>query len=227
VGHRTVLATLRRALLGTLLVVSGPVAAAEPALTTEQRTELERGGTVVLMVRQEGQKTRTGVALRVLEAPPERVFQVVVDHRHYPEFMPFVTRSDPYATGNGPEVFQRLDLPFPLSDRFYRVRSATRIDRDGDRRVWSARWSYVPGSGNVAANEGSWTLTEHAPGRTLVEFRIGGYFVPHLPAFLQDQAVKKTLPWILDGLAQQVRRCRYDVPRAATCAEDPPGSESW
>jgi hypothetical protein len=42
-----------------------------------------------------------------------------------------------------------------------------------------------------------------------------------LPARLERRALERTLPWVLDGLAQQVNRCRYDRPVHPSCGEAP------
>lgn len=212
------------AAVGWLLApASLPATVAGLPLGADQRQALARGETVAeLLPRAAGKRVREGVALRLLEAPTERVLRAVRDHRHYTEFMPFMTVSDAHEGDEGSVVCrQRLDLPFPIPDRLYAVEGRYRQEPQEGRRAWVASWSYLPGSGNIAANDGEWVLVEVAPDRTLVAFRVYADFVPWLPAHLQDRATLRSLPWVLDGLRQQVQRCRYDDPPSAGCSEAP------
>jgi ribosome-associated toxin RatA of RatAB toxin-antitoxin module len=154
-------------------------------------------------------RPQMGIGRGLIAAPPERVFRAVVDVACWHEFMPFLTTSDARSQKDGSVLSdQRLDLPFPLGERHFRIRFGSRIDRTPDGQVWRAEWSYVPGSGNVAGLRGSWTLTA-AAGGTQAICRIwtdpGGLLSSHL----MDRATAKSLPWIFAGLRQQVMRARY------------------
>lgn len=152
-----------------------------------------------------------GIGRGVIEAPPERVFRALTDWAHAEEWMPFVERSNAAPQPDGSVVsFQLLDLPAPLGDRHYKIRARAAVAGQGRGRVWRAHWTYVPGSGNVADQRGSWELTELAPGRTLATCRL--YTDPggSVPDWMMDRATRKSLPWIFNGLRQQVRRSRYD-----------------
>jgi len=110
---------------------------------------------------------------------------------------------------------QRLDLPFPLGQKHYRIRFRGRVESTPGGAVWHADWAYVPGSGNLAGHRGSWTLAADpgsGPGATLATCRL--YTDPggSLAAGLMDRATEKSLRWIFKGLRQHVRRSRYDTP---------------
>jgi hypothetical protein len=91
------------------------------------------------------------------------------------------------------------------------------------------RWSYIAGSGNVVDTHGSWTVTElggasgaDASGsgasgsgragsrRSLVTCRM--FLDPgRVSGWAMNRATRKDLPWIFQGLRQQVLRGRYSL----------------
>lgn len=163
----------------------------------------------------------------------------MADWSHYAEFFPFVVSSQldeeaPAATDTV-RVRQRIDLPFPFPDRRFSVatswkapiaiaapgpgRAADQADLDD---AYEATWSYVAGSGNIDHQAGRWRLWPLGPDRTLVELRLASDAGSGVPDALEARALAQTLPWALDGLRQQVNRCRYDIPRHPTCREAPP-----
>ena len=160
-------------------------------------------------------KPREGIGRGVIDFPPERVFRAVTDYANYDEFMPFVTRADVVRTLPDGAVLstQRLDLPGPFGERRYTLSVRSRVETRPGGRIWRTQWAYVPGSGNIADQRGSWTLEELAPGRTLATFRL--YTDPGgaVPGWMMEKALAETLPYIFDGLRQHVRRSRYDDPR--------------
>lgn len=158
-------------------------------------------------------RPQEGIGQGRIEAPPERVFRAIADLEHWQEFMPFLEASDAKPQKDGSILSsQRLDLPFPIGRRSYRIRFRSRVEGTGAGTVWHADWSYAPGSGNLRDHRGSWTLTAAGPGATLATCRLytdpGGM----APAGAMDKATEKSLGWIFDGLRQHVRRSRYDAP---------------
>jgi uncharacterized protein YndB with AHSA1/START domain len=162
--------------------------------------------------RQDG--PREGIGNGLVEAPPERVFRALSDVEHWHEFMPFLERSTARRKKDGSvESSQRLDLPFPIGKRSYRVRVRSHVEPAAGGTggtVWHVDWASVPGSGNVKDHHGSWTLTAAGNGATRATLRLatdpGGF----VPASAMERGTAETLPWIFHGLRQHVRRSRYD-----------------
>ena len=162
---------------------------------------------------------KEGIGRGRIGAPPERVFRALNDVAHWHEFMPFLEQSDAQRMKDGTIVsFQRLDLPFPLGRRSYRIRFRSRVERTPSGPVWHADWTYVPGSGNIRGHYGSWILIAAGPSATLATCSLytdpGGM----VPRSAIERGMTETLPWIFHGLRQHVRRSRYDGPDATSGA---------
>src|SRR5215210_5267659 len=113
-----------------------------------------RFGEVKVTLQPTASGPKEGIGIGVIDAPPERVFRALMDLDHWDEFMPFVVESDAHRQPDGSILsFQRLQLPPMIGERHLRIRV-----RSADGR--KVEWEYVPGSGNVKAQRGSWTLVE-------------------------------------------------------------------
>lgn len=164
-----------------------------------------RFGEVEVMLRPVGDGPKEGIASGVIEAPPERVFRALMDLDHWDEFMPFVEESDAKPQPDGSVLSsQRLGLPAMIGERHLRIR----VTGQAGRQV---EWNYVPGSGNVKAQRGSWTLEAVNGGKTRATLRLFTDPGGSAPDWAMDRATGKSLVWIFDGLRQQVRRSRYDA----------------
>lgn len=186
---------------------------AGPALPGEIR-QTPTGDVWVEMVPAGAGLPQEGVGRGVVEAPPERVFRALTDFVHWPEWMPYLKRSDAQAKADGSVLSRQvMSLPSPVGERRYRVRftQGTEASPEGPRgKAWVIRWSLVPGSGNLAGLRGSWRLTALSPDRTLAVCHLftdpGGL----TPRWAIDRGTAQMLPWIFHGLRQHVRRSRYD-----------------
>ncbi len=158
-------------------------------------------------------KPREGVGRGAIEAPPERVWRALTDYAHWSEFMPFLQRSAARPQPDGSVLGDHvMDFPAPLGERRYRVRFSHWMESGNAGKVWRIRWAWVPGSGNVAGHEGSWTLTGLGPGRTFAVCRLSTDPGGLTPRWAVDRGTSQMLPWIFHGLRQHVRRSRYDGP---------------
>lgn len=204
--------------LAAALALGASAAAAPPdALSAADLARLRRGEVVTRLETVRPGAPREGVAIGVVDFPPERVFLAINDFEHYDEFVPFVVHAEAAPQADGSVLsFQRLDLPAPLRDRAYRIRARSRVAGEGAGRSWSVHWRYVPGSGDVADHRGSWRLSRFGPadgpgGRTLVAFRCFTDPGGAVPDWAMDRATRSSLPWVIAGLRLQVRRHRYSA----------------
>lgn len=164
-----------------------------------------RFGEVEVTLRPVGDGPQEGIGSGVIDAPPERVFRALMDLDHWDEFMPFVEESDAKPQPDGSILSsQRLALPPLIGERHLRIR----VTGQAGRKV---EWSYVPGSGNVKSQRGSWTLEAAPGGTTRATLRLHTDPGGSAPDWAMDRATGKSLVWIFDGLRQQVRRSRYEA----------------
>lgn len=186
--------------------------AAAALLAGEARAEV-----TVSLEEVRGSALRRGVATTVLEMPEERLFRAMTDVAHWPEFMPFMAASAVVPGARDGVWEQQLDLPFPLRDRHYRVRVEARQEEHGS----TVTWRHVAGSGDIRGLEGELILRALPGERTWVELRLWSDLGGLAPVSRQESMLARSLGWILDGLRQQARRCRYDRPVAPSCGEEP------
>ncbi len=212
--------------------------AAGARLSAEELGRLAAGAVVTRLEPTPGGGPRTGFGAATIAAPVERVFAALADLAHWSEFMPFMRRSEARREADGSWLC-RQSLTLPVGERHYSILAQASIPAkaailaqargagggvsgtgSGEAAVWRLTWSYVPGSGNIAAQRGSWTLLPAGAGRTLAVLRLasdpGG-----VAAWLADRAAARSLPWIFDGLRQQVGRDRYAAAAAAPAGERP------
>lgn len=192
---------------------AGPPPPVPPAPSAAETARLAAGEVLVQKRRAAAWPQAAEVGRGVFDAPPERVFAAVIDLAHYQEWVPFVKRSDATPQADGSVVsFQSLDLPFPLGERYYKIRGRSGAVGEGAGRVWRAWWRYVPGSGNVVDHHGWWVLAPFGNGRTLGACLL--YTDPGhgMPAWAVHRGTAETMPYVFSGLRQQVRRSRYDSP---------------
>jgi len=206
--------------LAALWLAAAPASPAPPA--TAEMAEMKRlaAGEVLISSREvQPRAPREQIARGVIDYPPERVYRAVADYGNYDEFMPFVIQADVVKTLPDGAVLssQRLRLPRPFGERHYVLRVHSWIETGGPAgRTWRTEWAYVPGSGDIAGQRGSWVLTglppasPGSPGRTLATFRLFSDPGGAVPVWLYERAVADTLPYIFKGLRLHVRRSRYD-----------------
>ncbi len=171
-------------------------------LDAEAWKKLEEGGTIVEGRTVEGQRLQSMLALFVIEAPLERVLAVITDSENAEEFMPYVVESEA-RPGEGGTVLntQRLDLPWPAPDLTYEIEIRKQPPAGDDpAEPWQVHWKYVPGSGNIAENRGTWSLFRHGEQGTLVVYDNfvdpGGW----VPGWLQDWASRRAIPDVAEAV---------------------------
>jgi hypothetical protein len=202
-------------------ITAMPLGALPLEWTAEERGRMMRGEVLVRLqpVRLDPAPRagiREGIAVAVLDSPPDRLYRALLDLANYHEWAPFVARSVAHRLpGGAVEQEQWLDLPAPLTDRHVRLRAHGGREGEGDAGRWRVEWAKVPGAGNVRAYRGEWVLAPTGDGRTLISCRLYVDPAGRIPAWMVNRTVARALPWILDGLRQQAHRWRYD-PRAGS-----------
>src|SRR5262249_38486373 len=134
--------------------------------TEERNPRTAAEGTVTQLYR----TPRGDVQVRcaaVIEAPADRVWDVIRDYPSHPRFLPYV--SELHATPNGDG---RVYLTGTAHSRLWGDWTfAAHVDHKKlSDKQYQASWD-EPGP-TLAVNRGSWTLTALGPGQTLVVYAL-------------------------------------------------------
>lgn len=170
------------------------------AASDPDQDRLARGEVVVRTEKVAGSDMPRAIVRAVIDAPPEKVWALLVDCARYRSTMPRIAASA-LVKKEGSVAFCRIttDLPFPLPD----LTSLTRAEHTvGDGR-WTRTWRLV--EGDYKTNEGSWTLTRFGgqEARTLVEYRIHAEPSLPVPKGILASAQTSALPDLIERLRAQ------------------------
>jgi ribosome-associated toxin RatA of RatAB toxin-antitoxin module len=134
----------------------------------------------------------------------ERILEVLEDVSRYPEFMPYVEKTEIVERhSQGHWEYQLLDPPL-VSRRDYTVKIT--IQREGDtvRRTWKSDSSKGPkaqdGVVRVTVNQGEWTLHQKAPSETQLTYYL--YTDPggSIPRWIANKANTTSVPDLLNAV---------------------------
>jgi ribosome-associated toxin RatA of RatAB toxin-antitoxin module len=129
----------------------------------------------------------------VIDAPVEKVFQVITDYDHYAEFLPEVRRihtSD--RKGNEVKVHYELEV-------MKTIRYTLKMQEHAPARV---QWSFVEGE-FMKDNRGSWTLEPAGEGKTRATYAIEMKFGALVPNAIVKVLVETSLPKMLDAFKKR------------------------
>jgi hypothetical protein len=189
-------------LLGVALArPAGGMPACDVPLTAAERAAVDAGEVVVRLDRV-GEATRADVtSLGYVDAPPQRIWDLILSDEEFPKVFPNVLVSETRARrGNVIQCYSLLDYPWPLPDKW------TLNELVLDRPHWRIRFHRLAGTTKEVI--GSWSLVPDGP-RTLVVYRVhvdpGLPFVPRWAVELGSQQVA---PGIINGLRRWLAPAR-------------------
>jgi uncharacterized protein YndB with AHSA1/START domain len=145
-------------------------------------------------------------------APPERVWAVVNDLAHYPEFMPYVVDARLVAQHHGHRFeYIRLNPPV-ISPRDYTLA----VDRteDAAKHLYVRRWTTANAEGppprrdsvRLALCDGSWTVQPAAdgiPSHTQLTYWLMTDPAGSTPSWIARRASTQGIPDLLDAIAKR------------------------
>jgi hypothetical protein len=135
-----------------------------PELAEEDRARLDAGE---ILVRDLAPSDPDGIGVLVIgvvEAPPERLWELMADCDQQDEFMPRIRHAavrDRDADSHTCDLV--VDVPFPLEDLTTATRHEVRRLPDGGYQRY---WRLEPGDWSYHRNSGSWTVHPRPDGRT-------------------------------------------------------------
>jgi ribosome-associated toxin RatA of RatAB toxin-antitoxin module len=129
----------------------------------------------------------------VIDTPPERVFDIIVDYDRYAEFLPEVkearTRN---RKGNEVDVDYGIDLVKRIHYTLHHV----------EERPHAVRWTFVKGE-LMRDNHGSWTLEPTPEGKTRATYTIEVGVGPLVPRSIVNMLVGQSLPKLLEAFKKR------------------------
>jgi len=130
----------------------------------------------------------------VIDAPAEKVFDVVTDYDRYAEFLPEVKQAQSSGRkGNEVDVAYGIDL-------VKRIHYTLHMVEDRPRTV---RWTFVKGE-VMKDNRGSWTLESLPDGKTRATYTIEVGVGPLVPRSIVNALVDQSLPKMLEAFKKRV-----------------------
>ena len=130
----------------------------------------------------------------VINAPPERVFDVISDYERYPEFLSEVKSirtSD--RQGNQVNIHYEVDV-------MKRIRYTLHMTEDRPRGL---QWTFVEGE-VMKDNRGSWVLEPTADGKTHAIYTVEVLLGLLVPRPLVTAMVESSLPKMLESFKKRV-----------------------
>jgi len=137
----------------------------------------------------------TGESIEI-NATPEQVMAVLVDHTSYPDFLPHIRAVDVEVLGDG-------DWRVAYTTRVIRdLQYTLRLVQDGNR---SLSWTLVD-EGVFLKNSGAWTLTPLEGGRTRAHHALDITLAVFLPHNIARSLMERALPETLARFRDEVHR---------------------
>ncbi len=169
-------------------------------LSAEQITDLMDGDTFRDL--EPGSPLRAEV-IGLIEAPLAELAPILVDYPNIPQWAP-ATRDIEVVGSEGECTFIEgtTALPWPISDRNWRMCSRSAYDTIDGQEAFVYRFNYVHGTGNIDESFGFWvlyTLPEH-PEWTYVRYVVNADAGVALPGAIIRWVTRSALPDLIDGL---------------------------
>ena len=187
------------------LIIIAAIGHAEATLDEDQFKRLMQGEVLVAVINAEGPSQGMVAATILIEAPVERIWQVMTDCGEIPTFVPGVESCQIMSSGPDWEVIKHEVKWIWLLPKFQYVFRAT---YQPNKQI-----DFVRIDGDLKAMQGIWRLS---PGRintqTIVHYQVyldPGFLVPQ---WLVRRALKKDLPAVLTALRSKVLKSR-DEPK--------------
>ena len=129
----------------------------------------------------------------VIAAPPERVFEIIVDYDRYAEFLSEVKEArSSDRRGNEVDVHYGIDLVKRIHYTLHMI----------EERPRSVRWTFVRGE-VMRDNSGSWTLEPTPEGMTRATYTIEVGVGPLVPRAIVNALVDQSLPKMLEAFKKR------------------------
>ncbi|MBI3555377.1 MAG: SRPBCC family protein [Deltaproteobacteria bacterium] len=133
----------------------------------------------------------------VMEAPRDRIWEVIVDYQQYPEFVDGAQRVKIISRDVGKA---RIEYGIQLLGKDITYTLDHFEDGPG-----SMRWELIE-SNILKGNTGSWKLKDLGGGRTEVTYSLGLDFKIYVPGMILNGLVKSSLPKMLESFEKRTKK---------------------
>ena len=192
----------RSHLIVPLLLAFTAVSTPHAAASDKTRARLDAGEIIVSSKKVPGSEQPRATVLAVVDAPPERVWDIVSKCEAYTKTMVRVSAAKLlWKKGKVHRCRVTVDLPFPLSDL---TATTDAVHTVVPGKKWKRAWKLV--EGDYARNSGSWTLAPYDDSgrRTLVVYKVHAEPNVPIPDGIRRAAQRKSLPNLIEHLRSQV-----------------------
>ncbi|QSQ25220.1 SRPBCC family protein [Pyxidicoccus parkwayensis] len=129
----------------------------------------------------------------VINAPVEKVFDVITQYERYPEFLPEVKEiRTSNRQGSTVDVHYKVDV-------MKTVRYSIRVTEERPRRM---AWSFIEGE-VMKDNKGSWVLEPEGEGKTRATYNVEMALGLLVPKAVVNALVDTSLPKMLDAFKRR------------------------
>ena len=198
-----------------------------PAVSDDEWSDLGRGNTITRRFRPADSPIHRVLAMRYIDQPPAAMWLAILDGAHADLPREITTWQLPGAAGTERELYTRLDLPFPISNRHWIIggQSNAALYRATAGAAWERSWGLDP-RGEAALldlptslqeagadaiwtphNHGAWLLLAVGWGTLAVyqlETDIGGW--------LPENLVSRYAEWMLNTLLDKTGKLADRAP---------------
>jgi hypothetical protein len=186
-----------------------PLEISVPSLSNAQVTRLNNGDVLVDVI---PGAVPVGDAIGVVDAPMDRVIEVIRDFAAYEDWMSDIEQSRVLEDRGNNNFLCRgeTDTPWPMANRHWTVDAwGGEVQIDG-MDVLVSVWSYVPGSGNLVDTHGYWLLLPWGDDgdKTLVRYHLRVDLGTILPSFLLEWSTENFLPKKITDLRRRLASLR-------------------
>ena len=131
----------------------------------------------------------------VVNAPPEKVYDIVINYDRYPEWLTEVKKIRT-SDRKGNEVKVHYEVDFKVKT----IRYTILVREERPQRM---SWSFVEGE-VMKDNKGSWVLEPEGEGKTKVTYSVEVTVGPLVPKSILNTLVDQSLPKMLEAVKRRV-----------------------
>ena len=130
----------------------------------------------------------------VVNAPPEKVFDTIINYDRYPEWLTEVKKIST-SDRKGDEVKVHYEVDFKIKTIRYTILAR-------EERPKRMSWSFVEGE-VMKDNKGSWVLEPEGEGRTKATYTAELALGPLVPKAIVNALTETSLPKMLDAFKRR------------------------